>query len=102
MEGAPPGRHGRGAGAPGAERRWEKGLGTVEQREEEGTRRRSLAIGGNSPWGTGRAAAQRMSQGIQRPHDFYSAAVESEVGRSASEKNPASGGSGEEIAVCWR
>jgi hypothetical protein len=43
-----------------------------------------------------------MPQGSQRPHDFYSAAVESEVGRTAGEKNPASGGSGEEIAVCWR
>jgi hypothetical protein len=45
---------------------------------------------------------REFRKGSRGPTIFYSAAVESEVERTASEKNPASGGSGEEIAVCWR
>jgi hypothetical protein len=42
------------------------GMGMVEQRAEAGMRRGSLAIGGSSPWGTGRAAAQPWQGATRR------------------------------------
>jgi hypothetical protein len=64
--------------------------GTVEQREEAGTRRRSSAVGGSSPWGTGRAgrAAQAGSshRGWTTPAQAWERLLGEALGLYSTEK----------------